>query len=196
MFSSSLPSRIKTHEQRLNPQYESHQRTLVAPPLRFQISMWILCFSIFMASCSSTPLLPDLNFTSPAIFTDRDGMKTTVPFDAKIEPPGVAPEDQRNEWCYGCVHSDVALDIPTPDSVPIPGAKKTKMNRNRSQKSRRKTSRPVLKMTDHERKKREEMDRSADQLITYLSSEQSNVEHINRMKHLRELQKQEIIIEV
>jgi hypothetical protein len=55
---------------------------------------------------------------------------------------------------------------------------------------------PELRMSDKERRKREEMDRSSDQLIIALSPEQSDEEQIQLMKQFREMQKQEIIIEV
>jgi hypothetical protein len=55
---------------------------------------------------------------------------------------------------------------------------------------------PELRMSDWERKKREEMDQSSDPLIVSLTAEQSKKEEINLMKYLREFQKQDIVIEV
>lgn len=51
-------------------------------------------------------------------------------------------------------------------------------------------------VTEREKIKRQEMDRAGDQLIITLNPEQSNREHIQLMKYLREMQKQEIIIEI
>jgi hypothetical protein len=69
------------------------------------------------------------------------------------------------------------------------------MNSNRRERRKGQTV-PELKMTERERQKREQMDRSSDDLIIPLNSEQSDVEKLNMLRDLRELQKQEIIIEV
>ena len=73
---------------------------------------------------------------------------------------------------------------------------KSSKKEQRRKKKNKNNKTPELTMSDRERKKREEMDHSSDQLIFTLNTEESNQEHLNLMRYLREMQKQEIVIEL
>jgi hypothetical protein len=91
--------------------------------------------------------------------------------------------------------TDTTTETDAEDKTSGYSAQRRKIRQEQRRKKTKNTT-PELTLSDRERKKREEMDRSSDQLIITLNPEQSKEEHLNLMRYLREMQKQEIVIEI
>jgi hypothetical protein len=91
--------------------------------------------------------------------------------------------------------ADTTTETDAEDKTSGYSAQRRKIRQEQRRKKTKNTT-PELTLSDRERKKREEMDRSSDQLIITLNPEQSKEEHLNLMRYLREMQKQEIVIEI
>ena len=180
--------------------------------LRSHLLLWMVCFTIFMTSCSTFSLHPEVDFASTpnaglqSAGDVRVGHQNGVPMGNRDAEPS-----QSNNSSHEADQSEVEeenihitmkpVDIVNSfDSTAGINDSKSPGDQFReyagTRKAKKRQSVPELRMSDRERQKRAEMDRSSDQLIVTLSAEQSDEEHLNLMKYLRELQKQEIIIEV
>jgi hypothetical protein len=121
---------------------------------------------------------------------DLEVVEESIPFSIpsiKVQEDPIV-EDKMKEASTATTASPSDADIDESETD-------TKKDGNRKAR-RRKSATPELKMSDRERQKREEMDQSSDQLIITLNPEQSSEEHVQLMKYLRDMQKQEVVIEI
>lgn len=182
-----------------------------APP-SVHLLMWLVCIVIFLSSCSitevsgfssssvdSTPILsaPSLEYidaSPPLIFNmaAHSDNNTSVQTDAQSDS---LEETISNIKLQAHSVTDDKLESNI-DEIPYDYDTTTKKKESKKEQRRKSRSIPELQMSDREKKRRDEMDRSGDQLILTLNTEQSNEEHLNLMRYLREMQKQEIVIEL
>mmetsp|Transcript_11492 Transcript_11492/g.18760 ORF Transcript_11492/g.18760 Transcript_11492/m.18760 type:complete len:186 (+) Transcript_11492:89-646(+) len=161
--------------------------------------MWLVCFAIFMTSCSSFSFHPAF-FPFSRRRHQGGRMANAATMDVRGRATAEQPH-QQNDTTHNNLEPDEKKEEVHINMQRAAPEKKddTTSSEEKSSSSRRGRTRggnPELRMSDRERKKREEMDHSSDPLIVSLTAEQSEMEHVNLMKHLRELQKQEIVIEV
>ena len=183
----------------------------IQPPKTY-LFLWLLCFALFFASCTEARLFSPFGYDRyrhpPHPFARRGynhpGMppyRTRSPPSPPRPEPNIVPDGRASNVFQpaGAVRPKIEEGLSVKSQEPAVEEIKSSAEQADvdTRKERRKVnSAPELIMTDKERRKREEMDKSSDELIIALSAEQSDEEKIQMMRQLREMQKHDIVIEV